>query len=103
MHEEQNSADIQYEVVYQNKALTKIFGFDNMQKNLHTPNLLFTKKLTSLHQMVTKSKEELALSDARIVNREDHVHPERSESHENNNSILLTNEMKDHTWVNISR
>ena len=73
-----------------------------MQKNLHTPNLLFSKKLTSLHQMAAKTNEELALSDARIVNREDHVHPERSESQENN-SILLTNEMKDHTWVNISR
>jgi len=64
--------------MFQNRAIEKVLGFDDIQKNLHTPSLLLSERILSLHEMTLQSNDELAKVDARIVKREDHIHLDNS-------------------------
>lgn len=63
-----------YDVQFHNQAIEQLLGFDDIQKNLHTPSLLFTKQLKSLHALTQQDNKQLETLDAQVVGREDHVH-----------------------------
>jgi len=44
-----------------------MMGFEDIQKNLHTPSLLLDKTIHSLHEMTRKTNSELTHLNARVV------------------------------------
>lgn len=75
---DEERSKINYDVMFQNNAIEKMLGFDDIQQNLHTPRLLITNKMQTLHDMTTKSNEELSKLNARVIQREDHIHLDRT-------------------------
>ena len=49
--EDELSSKTKFDVVFQNKAIEKIMGFDNLQHDMHTPALIFENKMHSLCAM----------------------------------------------------
>ena len=72
--DDESQARIKYDVMFQNKAVERTFEQSDIQTCLHQPRLLIDKKLYSLHQITEMSNEKLEGVNARIINREDHVH-----------------------------
>ena len=56
MEQDESESQLKYDVVFQNKAIENILGYDNLPKDMHTPSLLLRNKMYSLVSMTTMSE-----------------------------------------------
>ena len=83
-----------------------MMGYEDLQKNLHTPSLLLNNTIHSLHEMTHKTNTELTHLDARVVCREDHIHLEntfKSKKESMNSSFIEPIAAENEKWINLRR
>ena len=78
--EDESLSKTKFDVVFHNKAIEKILGFDNLQKDMHTPALILENKMHSLCAMTEITDAQLVGAEIKVVKREDHVHIDESNS-----------------------